>query len=43
MKTEQSIPRFKFPEEFSLSVNPTHYSNETKSVKLIEEIIAPYL
>ena len=26
-KTDQSLPRFKFPEGFSTSVNPTHYSN----------------
>ena len=38
MKTEQSIPRFKFPEEFSLSVNPTHYSNETKFHAALKEI-----
>ena len=42
-KTEQSLPRFKFPTEFSTSVNPTHYSNATESIKLIEEIIVPYL
>ena len=42
-KTEQSLPRFKFPTEFSTSMNPTHYSNATESIKLIEEIIVPYL
>ena len=42
-KTEQSLPRFKFPAEFSLSANPMHYSNTTESIKLIDEIIAPYL
>ena len=42
-KTEQSLPRFKFSDGFSTSVNPTHYSNATESIKLIEEIIAPYL
>ena len=42
-KTEQSLPRFKFPERFSTSVNPTRYSNATESIKLIEEIIVPYL
>ena len=42
-KTEQSLPRFNFPEGFSTSVNPTHYSNATESIKLIEEIIVPYL
>lgn len=42
-KTNQSLPRFKFPAEFSLSANPTHYSNAAESIKLIEEIIVPYL
>lgn len=42
-KTEQSLPRFKFPDGFSLSANPTHYSNTTESIKIIEEIISPYL
>ena len=42
-KTEQSLPQFKFPEGFSTSLNPTHYSNVTESIKLIEEIIVPYL
>ena len=40
-KTEQSIPRFKFPEEFSLSADQTHYSHSTESIKLIDEMIAP--
>ena len=42
-KTEQSLPRFKFPEGFRTSVNPGHYSNATESIKLIEEIVVPYL
>ena len=43
VKTVQSLPRFKFPLEFSLSVNKKHYSNEAKSIKLIEEITLPYV
>ena len=39
-KTVQSFPRFKFPQEFSLSVNKKHYSNEAESIKLIEEIMS---
>ena len=27
-KTNQSLPRYQFPKEFSLSVNLKHYSNE---------------
>ena len=42
-KTTQSLPRFKFPSELSLSVNATHYSNSNESIKFIEEIIAPYM
>ena len=41
-KTVQSLSRFKFPQEFSLSINKKHYSNEAESIKLIEEIILPY-
>ena len=42
-KMTQSLPIFKFPSSFSLSVNPTHYSNENEACKMIEEIIAPYV
>ena len=42
-KTNQSLPRYQFPKEFSLSVNLKHYSNENESRKLIDEIILPYL
>ena len=27
-KTNQSLPRYQFPKEFSISVNKKHYSNE---------------
>lgn len=42
-KTKQSLPRFKFPESFSLSVNPKHFSNTEESVKIVNEIIVPYV
>ena len=42
-KTKQSLPRFKFPESFSLSANPKHFSNKAESLKVIEEIILPYV
>ena len=42
-KTRQSLPRFKFPESFSLSVNPKHFSNTEESIKIIEEIVVPYV
>ena len=37
------IPRFKFSGDFSLSVNPTHFSNTDESLKILQEIIIPYL
>ena len=35
-KTNQSLPRFKFPESFPLSVNLKHYSNTLESIKIID-------
>ena len=35
----ESLPRFKFPDGFSLSCNPKHFSNAIESIKLINEII----
>lgn len=37
------LTHYKFPDEFGLSVNPTHYSNSTESIKLGNEIVALYL
>ena len=42
-ETKQSLPRFKFPDGFSLSCNPKHFSNAMESIKLINEIIIPYV
>ena len=42
-KTERSYPPFKFPDSFSLSCNPKHFSNTQESLKLIDEIMIPYL
>ena len=42
-KTNQSLPDFKFPKEFSITVNPKHYSNETEYIKFISEILVPYI
>ena len=41
-KTTQSLPKYEFPKSFSLSVNPTHYSNSQESIKFIKEILVPY-
>ena len=38
-KTKRSLPRIKFPDGFSLSCNPKHFSNTMESIKLINEII----
>ena len=42
-KTNQNLPDFKFPKEFSITVDPKHYSNETESIKFISEILVPYI
>ena len=42
-KTVKSLPRFRFPQQFSLSANPTHFSNSSESIKLFEEVIIRYL
>ena len=40
-KTKQSLPRFNFPDVFSLSCKPKHFSNTMESIKLINRIITP--
>ena len=42
-KTSKSLPRVSFPEEFTLSVNEKHYSNESESLKLLDDVIIPYI
>ena len=42
-KTNQSLPKLEFPIGFSLPASPKHYSNTAKSIKLIKEIIIPYI
>ena len=42
-KTAQNLPKFEFPESFSLSANSKHFSNTTESLKLLDEIIIPYV
>ena len=42
-KTDRSIPNVDFPKEFSLSANPKHFSNEEQSLKILKEIIIPYM
>ena len=42
-KTKRSFPKVKFPDSFSLSVNEKHFSKTNESLKLIEDIITPYV
>ena len=43
-KTNASQPRdFKFPQGFCITQNPQHWSNEMETIKVLEEIIAPYM
>ena len=42
-KTKQSLPQYNFPHSFSLSVNPNHFSNIKESIKMINEIVIPYV
>lgn len=42
-KTVQSLPRSKFLDSFCLSANPKHYSKTQELVKVITEIVVPYV
>ena len=42
-KTSNSLARFQFPDDFSLSVNSTRFSNTDESLKILQVIIIPYL
>ena len=42
-KTTRSLPKFKFPKEFSLSINGNHFSNIQESLKIFREIVIPYV
>ena len=41
-KTRRSLPAVKFPAGFSLSYNTKHWSNEAETIRLLNDIIAPY-
>ena len=41
-KTAMCLPKTTFPDGFSLSFNKSHWSNETETIKLLDEIIVPY-
>ena len=42
-KTQQSVPKFDFPDLFSLCAYPKHFSNTEESFKLLDDIIIPYV
>ena len=42
-KMERSLPNFTFPDGFCLAFNEKHWSNETGTIRLIEEFLVPYI
>ena len=42
-KTSQSVPKMKFPAEFSLSANNKYFSNTKESIRFLEDIIVLYI
>ena len=42
-KTERSLPEFTFPDGFYLAFNQKHWSNETETICLTEDLFAPYI
>ena len=42
-KTNQSISRMSFPSSFCICENEKYYSNKAESLKLIDEVIIPYV
>ena len=42
-KTTQSLPKIYFPDGFSLSVNEKHFSKTRQSIKILKEIVNPFV
>ena len=42
-KTSQSLPKIQFPTAFCLMTSPSQYSNTEESIKLLKEIMVPYV
>ena len=40
-KMERSLPDFTFPDGFCLAFNQKHWSNETETICLIEDLLVP--
>ena len=41
-KTARSLPSVELPNEFCLSYNPKHWSNEDETINLLESVVDPY-
>ena len=42
-KTSRSLPTVEFPEGFLLGFNKSHWSNEEETLRLLKEVISPYI
>ena len=42
-KTSRSLPNISFAEDFSLSHNEKHWSKETETLCLINDVLVPYI
>ena len=42
-KTKKCLPIVQFSSSFSFSFNPKHYSNEEESIKVLNDIVIPYV
>ena len=42
-KTPRSLPNIEFPPGFCLAYNEKHWSNETETLRLIEDVLMPYI
>ena len=42
-KTERFLLDFTFPDGFCLAFNQKHWSNETETIRLIEDLLVPYI
>ena len=42
-KTQRSLPNVTFPDGFCLAYNQKHWSNETETICLIEDVLVPYI
>ena len=43
METLKRLPNCEFPDSYSSSLNPKHFSNTQESIKVVTEIVLPYV